>query len=338
VIHFDLPDSLEAYYQEAGRAGRDDRKSYAILMYCESDILDLKKNLENAYPSIEEIKNVYNCLGNYYKLAVGSGNETGFDFDITEFSISYNLKPLVIFNSLKFLEKEGYLMVTDSIMHPSTLHIVVDKETLYRFQVENKAYDNFIKTILRSYGGVFSDYVKISETEIASRCSISKETTEQYLRALNKLGIASFVPRKEKPQIIYCRERVDTKNLFISDENYQERKTISQKKIESVIQYAASGLKCRSQILLQYFGENDPKRCGQCDVCLERNKLDLNEIEFDRIIDVLKPALMKGSCSIDEAVKMISGISEDRIIKAIQWLVDNNKIEINGEQRLFWKK
>ena len=338
VVHFDIPDSIEAYYQEAGRAGRDDRKSFALLMYNEADIIDARKNFENAFPTIDEIKNVYQCLGNYYNLAVGSGRDTSFDFDISLFSNTYNLKPLTIFNSLKFLEKEAYILTTDSFHQPSTVHIKVDKETLYRFQVENKLYDNFIKTILRSYGGVFNDFVKISESEVAARAGITKEVVTQYLRALDKLDVLSYIQQKEKPQIIYSKERVDTKDLFIAKENYQERKIISHNKLEAVIYYATSVLKCRSHMLLDYFGEEDSKRCGQCDVCLERNKLELNELEFDTVINILKPILQQEPKTLEETVALVKGISENRILKAIQWLVEHGKILISEEQQLFWKK
>ncbi len=338
VVHFDLPDTPEAYFQEAGRAGRDDKKAYAILMYFESDIIDAKQNLENAYPPPEEIKNTYKCLGNYYNLAIGSGKDTSFNFDITQFSSTYNLKPLTVYNSLKFLEKEGYIIATDSLYKPSVIHIKVDKETLYRFQVENKAYDGFIKTILRSYGGIFSDFVKISETEISARSGITKDKTVEYLIALDRMGIISYIPQKESPQIVFCIERIDTKDLIISKENYYERKRIAKEKLEAIIHYATSGLKCRSQILLQYFGEDDPKRCGQCDVCLERNKLDLSEMEFDKVIEHLKPVLLKESKPLEDVVKIVKGISEDKVIKAIQWFIDNDKIEIDEEKNIYWKK
>jgi ATP-dependent DNA helicase RecQ len=338
VIHFDLPDTIEAYFQEAGRAGRDDKRSFAILMYCNSDIIDAKQNLENAYPPVDEIKNVYQCLGNYFNLAVGSGKDASFDFDITRFASMYNLKPLAVFNSLKFLEKEGYVMATDALHQPSMIHIKVDKETLYRFQVENKMYDNFFKTILRSYGGTFSDFVKVSETEIASRTNVTKKQTTDYLANLDKLGILSYIPQKESPQIIFSNERVDTKDLYISKENYHERKRIGEEKLNAVIHYVSSNLKCRSQILLSYFGDDDPKRCGQCDVCLERNKLELSEIEFDVVVDHLKPILQKKPLPLDTVVGMVKGVSEDRVIKAIQWLIDNDKITMDEDKMLSWKK
>lgn len=338
VIHTDLPDSLEAYYQEAGRAGRDEKRSFAIQLYCEADIIDIKKNLENAYPPLSEIKMVYQSLGNYFNLAVGSGRDTSYDFDINHFCNTYNLKQLIVYNSIKFLEKEGYIIATDSLNQPSKVKIAVSKEILYRFQVENKTYDYFIKTLLRSYGGIFNDFIKINESEIAKRTNITKDQTIQYLNYLNKIQIITYVPQKVSPQIIYCNERFDTKEIFISNENYFDRKKIASDKIEAVIHYVSSKLKCRSQILLNYFNENNAKRCGHCDICLERNKLQLNELEFDGIIEMIKPFLIKEEKSLEEIVNIGKGINEDKMLIAIQWLIDNNKIEITPEQRFKWKK
>lgn len=338
VIHFDLPDTLEAYFQEAGRGGRDDKKAYAILTFCEADIIDAKRNLENAFPEIEEIRNTYQCLGNYYNLALGSGKDSSFDFDLSTFSNTYNLKPLTVYNSIKFLEKEGYILATDALHQPSTVHITVDKENLYRFQVENKTFDSFIKTMLRSYGGIFTDFVKISETELANRSSITKEKVMEMLKALEKLSVLTYIPLKNNPQIVFCEERLDAKTLVISRENYHDRKKIAEAKLNAVIQYVSSGLKCRSQVLLKYFGETDPKRCGQCDVCLERNKLDLSEIEFDSIVDSLKTLLADTAKPLEDIVWMVKGVHEDRVIRAIQWLIDNAKIGMDEDQKIFWKK
>jgi len=339
VIHFDLPDTLEAYFQEAGRAGRDDKKAFGILLYNDDDIITAKYNLENSYPPIDEIKNVYKCIGNFFNLALGSGRDVSFDFDIAAFSGAYNLKPLTVYNSLKFLEKEGYVMLSDGFYQSSMVHIKAAKETLYRFQVENKMYDGFIKTMLRSYGGILNDFVKISESDIAFRSTgITKDKAAEYLRNLDKLGIVSYIPQKNSPQVVFCKERIDERDIYISQEHYHLRKKIAEAKLEAVIHYCSSRLKCRSQILLSYFGEEYPQRCGQCDVCLERNKLDLSEIEFDSVIAQLKPILMKELKTYDEAIQMIKGISEERIINAIRWLMDNDKIEANEDGKLFWKK
>ena len=307
-------------------------------MFCDADVLDAKHNLENSFPPVEEIKNTYQCLGNYYNLAVGSGKDASFNFDINKFCESYNLKPYTVFNCLKFLERDGYINSTDSMYQSSVLHIKVDKENLYRFQIENKNLDSFIKTILRSYGGIFNDFVKVNETEIASRSGVTKEKTTELLTQLDKLGILTYVPQKDTPQIIYCRERLDTKDLNISKENYHERKTIAIKKLNAVINFVTSIIKCRSQLLLKYFEENEAKRCGQCDVCIERNKIDLSEIELDSVINYVKPILLNESYTLEETVGFIKGVSENKIIKAIQWLIDNGKILVDDDQKLSWKK
>ena len=339
VVHFDLPDTLEAYFQEAGRAGRDNKKAYALMMYCDDDIISAKYALESSYPPVEEIKNIYNCIGNYFNLALGSGKDVSFDFDISAFAKTYNLKTLNVYNSLKFLEKEGYIATSDSFYQPSMVHIIADKESLYRFQVENKSYNIFIKMLLRSYSGIFNDFVKISETDIAYRISgMTKLKAVEQLKYLDKLGLISYVPQKELPQIIFCRERLDVKNIYISPEHYHTRKKIAAAKLEEVIRYCTSRLKCRSQLLLSYFGEEDPQRCGQCDVCLERNKLDMSELDFDKVVEQLKPLLSHETKTMDEVIQSVKGVSEDRVISAIRWLMDNDKIGMNEEKGLYWKK
>lgn len=338
VIHFDLPDSLEAYFQEAGRAGRDEHKAYALLMFNNSDIIDLRHNFNDSFPDPHLIRDVYNALGNYNNLAIGSGKDVAFDFDISAFCNTFNLKPLLVYNSLKFIEREGYLLLTESFFSQPKLHICVDRETLYRFQVTSKDYDNLLKTMLRSYGGVFDDFVPINETEIAYRMKLRKEDIIKKIKYLESLGLVKYVPQKQFPQLVYVTERLDNKSILISNEHYFERKAIAEKKMESVIHYASSSLKCRSTILLEYFGEVEPKRCGQCDVCLERNKLVVNELEFDEIVEQIKPLLRKSPLSIDDLINQSKFASESKIIKVVQWLMDNQRICMNDDGLLVWCK
>lgn len=336
VVHYDIPDTLEAYFQEAGRAGRDEKRSYGLLLFNQADISDAKYNLEASYPTPDMIRNVYQCLGNYYNLAVGSGAEAGFDFDITQFSANYNLKPFQVFAAIKFLERDGYITGGESMNAVSRVFIDSDKETLYRFQVENKHYELLLKTLLRSYGGVLSDFVNISETELANRMNIPREKVIEQLIAVARTGILTYIPQNDKPQIVFASERVDVKQLEITKENYFDRKRIALQKLEAVLHYAGARLKCRSQILLEYFGESNAPRCGQCDVCLERNKLELSELEFDNIIAKLKPLLTVKPLTLDEIVPGISGAAESKVLKAIQWLIDNGKIIIDDDQKLKW--
>ena len=178
-----MPDSIEAYFQEAGRAGRDEKTAWAVLLYDESDLIDLRQNFEQSYPELETIRSVYQAMGNYLQLPVGSGKDSGFDFDIADFSKQYSMKPVTVFSCLKFMEREGYIIYNEDSEAQSRLHIAVDKETLYRFQVENKAYDPFIKHLLRTCGGgIFSEYMVISEDDISKRINVPVEKVTQFLR------------------------------------------------------------------------------------------------------------------------------------------------------------
>ncbi len=338
VIHLDLPDCIEAYFQEAGRAGRDEKQSYAILLYEQADIINAKNNLLTAYPDIDKIKSIYQALGNYFQLAVGSGKDVSFDFEINDFSNNYKFPPLIVYNALKFLEKEGYILLNETVNSPSRIHFIVNKEDLYRFQVENLYYDNFIKLILRSYSGVFSDFVKISETEIANRSGMKSENVFKFLKKLHQLNILTYIPRKNKPQLLYTRERIDKKDLLISKENYKDRKNAAKKRLQAVIDYVSSINKCRSQLLLAYFGETGSKRCGKCDVCLKRNKIEINELEFNIILEKIKPILKDKPVSVTEIVDTVKGVNEDKVIKVIQWLKDNDKLDVVEESKLYWKR
>lgn len=336
VVHLDLPDSIESYFQEAGRAGRDGNRAYAVLLYNEADIINAKRNILTRYPDIQTIKTIYQALGNYFQLAVGSGKDISFDFDISDFCNNYKFKTLIVYNSLKFLEKEGYIILNEAFNTPSRINIKINKEDLYRFQVENKYYDDFIKVILRSYSGVFNDFIKINENEIARRANIKNDAVVKHLKKLHKLGIITYVPQKDKPQIIFCKARVNKKDLYISKINYKDRKNAAYKRLNAIINYANSTHKCRSQLLLEYFGEKNSKRCGKCDVCIKRNKINLSELEFDIVVKQIKPFLKINSYTVEEITNKVKNINEDKIIKVLQWLLDNDKIHFDKNKKLYW--
>lgn len=337
VVHLDLPDSLEAYFQEAGRGGRDEKKSYAVLLYSQADILDLEKRVTESFPDPAVIKNIYQALANYFQLPVGSGKGLSFDFNMSDFCTRNNLKPVNIYNSLRFLERDGYIAVTDGFFQPSRIYISLSNEELYQFQVANRHYDNFIKFILRSYSGVFNDYVRISEDELASRMKISKDQVVESLKTLDKMKVLSYLPQNSMPKIFYTEERLDVKSLRLSKEYYDERKEIAFRRMNSVIHYVSSR-KCRSQELLSYFGETGSYRCGVCDTCLERNKLELSNLEFENVSEQVKHLLQKQPLFINEIVHGVQSSREDKTLKVIQWLIDNEKIKNNEEGKLEWRK
>ncbi|MCX6306542.1 MAG: RecQ family ATP-dependent DNA helicase [Bacteroidetes bacterium] len=337
VVHLDLPDSIEAYFQEAGRGGRDEKRAYAVLLYENADVLDSRHNLVQSYPELDTIRNVYQALGNYFQLPVGMGKDSQSDFDIAAFAEQYKFQPVIVFNCLKFLEKEGFVMMTEGLHHPSKIFIKAQKEELYRFQVEHEAFDHLIKTMLRSYSGILSDFIVFSETELARRSNLPAATVVSNLKHLARLQILDYIPQTDKPQVIYLQERLDTRDLTISPENYKDRLRDAGKRLEKMISYAEETNKCRSQVLLAYFGESQAKRCGKCDVCIERNKVSLNEMEFDSIVSLIKPVLKARPCTLEELVDAADPVNEDKVIRAIQWLVDNEKISVDHERRYRWE-
>ena len=338
VVHMDLPDSLEAYFQEAGRGGRDGNQSYAVVLFENSDLIDLRHNHALSYPAIDVIKNAYHALGNYFQLATGSGKDRSFDFEISEFCSQYKLNPVVTYNALKFLEKEGYLMLSEDVGSPSLVNIKTKKENLYRFQVENPSYDPFIKLLLRSYSGLFTTFSRISEAEIARRMPMQLNDVIKTLHKLNQLGLITYVPRKDKPQLVFLTERLDVSSLQISRKHYHDRMKSAEKRLESVISYVSSTNQCRSQLLLAYFGEKESQRCGKCDVCIERNKLELSEFEFKRVTEQIELLIADKAMTLEEIVENITGSNEDKIIKAFRWLLDNDKITTTEDNRFVWMK
>ncbi len=338
VIHIDLPDSIEAYFQEAGRAGRDEKESFAVLLIEKANILDARHNLTITYPDIKLIKDIYQALGNYLQIPVGSGRDSASDFDLSDFSAQYKFSPIIVYNALKLMEKEGYLILNEAIHAPSRIFIKADKESLYRFQVENVAFDPFIKTLLRSYAGILTEFSTIREEELAKRSNLSKEQVTEMLFKLQKREVLDYIPRTESPRIIFSEERLDAKDLMLSPVNYGERFREATRRLEAVIAYAETAHICRSEQLLRYFGESEPTRCGKCDVCIERNKIELNDLEFENVQKQIMPLLQRKPCDLEELVAAAAPLHEDKIIHAIQWLMDHEKIGMNSERKYFRKE
>ncbi len=326
VVHMDVPDSLEAYFQEAGRAGRDGQNSLSILLYHKGDLLDLNRNYEMKFPEISYIKNVYNALGNYFQLAVGSGSDVYNEFVLSDFIQMYNLNPLLTYNSIKFLEKEGYLFLTEAISRPSKLIINVNRETLYRHQVRNPKIGDFIDVMIRSYSGLFTDFSSIDEFTLAKRLNTSTLIIENTLKLLHRSQVVTYIPKSTKPHLSFTGGRLHLKEIIIKEENYKALKTTALKRLRAVTEYVSTTTKCRSEILLSYFGQEETRRCGQCDVCLSRNKISLSQHEFDGVVEIIKPLLMEQNMSMDMLMSKVKGLDEDRLIKVIRWLTDSGKI------------
>ncbi len=332
VVHLELPDSLEAYFQEAGRAGRDGNKSYGIVLFQSVDSNESMHRLKQGFPTVSEIKSVYQALCNYYKLAIGSGLEITFDFDSADFCNTFNLKANHVFNCLKFLEKEEYLSLSDSSKTNAKLKILLNKQTLFDFQVANKDLDILIKTILRSYSGAFDEFILISETELAKRTAQKKEDIIKQLNYLNKLKVISYFPQSFLPQLTFTRARVDVKKLTISAEVLSKRFELAAQKLNAVIHYAESTKLCRSQMLLHYFGESTAGFCGVCDVCLAKNKtLNLTSEMFTILTNKITSLLQTQKLPLKSLVKLMEHKKEKQSILVIQHLLDSGILLTENE-------
>lgn len=331
VVHLDLPESLEAYYQEAGRAGRDDKKAFAVLLYNISDKIALEKKFSLSFPSLEEIKQVYHSLGNYFQLAYGAGEGLTLEFDIGDFCSRFKLDAIKTLNALKFLEHDEYLALSESVYLPSRVKINVGSEELYRFQIEYSQYDSFVKILLRSYGGLFEQYSQIRESDLARRTNLSTQQVVKTLEKLEELELLGYLKQTDKPQIHYLKGRLDSPNLFIDTKYIAQRKIIMQKQVDSVIEYAESD-KCRSKLLLEYFDEKQVEKCGVCDVCIEEKRNAERSFVFERIAFEMLELLAEKHFTLDELISAVHSGNEKERIEGLRIMLDAGKIKTDGEK------
>jgi ATP-dependent DNA helicase RecQ len=330
VVHLDLPESLEAYYQEAGRAGRDGKKSYGVLLANKSDQLALEAKYSKSFPSVEEIKKVYHDLGSFYQLAYGAGEGITFDFDLAEFCKRFNIGVVKAMAALKFLEHDGYVTLSENIFLQSRVLFTVGHEDVYRFQIENAAYDKVIKAILRSYGGAFDVYVKIQESEIAKKTGSSFKDIVRYLKYFQEQGLLSYLPQTDQPQLQFLRARADRLHLDIDVKYIELRKKIQADQIQAVMSYATR-MECRSIQLLTYFDELAAEKCGICDVCLAEKKADDNDQLDDRIDYEIASLLQNQSHSLVNLVNELTIGTEQERINRIRTLLDAGKIKTDSK-------
>ncbi|SKB34018.1 ATP-dependent DNA helicase RecQ [Parapedobacter luteus] len=328
VIHLDIPDSLEAYFQEAGRAGRDGKKAYAVLLHHESDRDRLRKHFELSFPAIDFIKQVYQQLGNYYQLAYGAGEGIMLDFDVADFCRRYKLDVIMTLNALKFLERDGWISVSENVYLPSRVKLETSQQDLYRFQVENAAYDGFIKTILRSYGGAFDYFVPIREHELARRMGKSVKAITEMLEYLQKVGILTYLQQTDGPQLQFLRPRMDNNRLYVDSQYLRDRKATKQEQLDAVFRYL-DVKNCRSMQLLAYFGEQNSAPCGSCDRCVnDRREVDAEQRLMAELVDVLAD----GAMTIDQLVTSMQTGSEATRLAFIRKRLDEGTLKVNGDK------
>ncbi|MCC8426662.1 ATP-dependent DNA helicase RecQ [Mucilaginibacter sp. UR6-11] len=331
VIHKDLPESLEAYYQEAGRAGRDEQKAYTVLLYNNADRARQEKIFELSFPTVDEIKVVYHYLSNYYSVAYGAGAGISFDLDLGAFCAKYKLDVIKTLNALKFLEQDEYLSFNESVFLPSRFRFEVFNEQLYNFQIQNSGWDAFVKTLLRSYGGAFENYVRLKEFDVARRANLSVQQVIEGLKQLQEYGVLSYLPQNDQPQVTYLKARQHPNNVYINKQYIEQRKATYLKKINAVFTYCTRK-QCRSQLLLTYFDETDVDKCGICDVCLdEKRKQEANDI-FDDITSEIAQLLSTEPLDIGSLIGAIKNGTEKERLDTVRLLLDAGKIKFGGEK------
>ena len=336
VVHLELPSTIEAYFQEAGRAGRDGKQSYAFLLANKSDVKKQQDLLTLRYPTITEIKTVYQNLANYLQIAENDLPEQAISFDMLSFTERYKMSNLKIYNILKYLEKEEHIKLSEAIYSPSKLMIKVSNAELYKFQIANKYYDNFLKILLRSYSNLFNNYVIINEQEIASRLKVSTKEVVRLLDKLVQLEVVKYNPKNNNSLITYLKPRKDTEKLYLDVKKWEERKKYEQEKFDKITNYIIDNSNCRSKLLLDYFGEKESNKCGKCDFCINEKRKNLKESEYKKISYELENILKDKELTIEEICVLMPNYYEQKIISIIQYLFDNDRVGKFGN-KYEWK-
>lgn len=325
VIHADVPDSPEAYFQEAGRAGRDGMKAYAVLLFCARDKITLKQRVSDTFPEKSYIRKIYEDINFYYQMAMGDGRGCTFAFNIDEFCRNFKHFPVQTDSALKILTRAGYLEYTDEQDNASRIMFTITKEELYRIREQREDTEKLIRILLRTYTGLFTDYAYISEDNLSTRSGLSKQQIYETLLSLSRQHILHYIPAKKTPYIIYTRERQETERVYLSKEVYEDRKESYVQRINAMIEYAESENRCRSRMLLRYFGEKNEHNCGQCDVCLQQHQSGLKSGEFESISQQLQALLKENPLSLQE-IKDKMQVPENHLMKVVSYLVSEEII------------
>ena len=279
VVHHDCPDSIEAYFQEAGRAGRDGLRSYAVLLYNPSDRAKLEQRITTQFPEKDYVREVYNHLAYFYEIGVGSGYNRTFEFPIEQFCRTYKHFPLPVESSLKILHRSGYIEYREEEDTQARVMFILERDELYRLKNNTPQEDIIIVTLLRNYTGLFNDYQYIDEAFLAQQTGLTRQQVYMTLRGLSQKRILQFIPQKKTPYVRYMQRREDSEHLLIPPSAYEDLKEKFVARIHKMIEYATEDHECRSRVLLRYFGETDVEDCGLCDVCLDRREMSSTDVQ-----------------------------------------------------------
>ena len=329
VIHMDCPSSLEAYFQEAGRAGRDGKKSYAILLYNDADSSKLMKRIADTFPPKEYIMNVYEHLAYFYQMAVGCGEGTTREFNMEKFCVAFKHFPVQVESALHILTRAGYITYDEENDNRARLRFILERDELDRLNHLSEAENTIITTLLRCYGGLFVSFQYINEGFVAQQAGMDMVKVYSILKGLNDKHILHFIPQKKTPYITYARDREDGENIVLPPAVYDDRKSDMEKRIKKMIEYATDDNTCRSKMLLSYFGENRSDNCGQCDVCIERATNHLSEKRTSPGTDYIMNLLSDGKRHhVTELLR--SKVATEIIDEALEELLAEEKVKMNG--------
>ena len=321
VVHVDIPDSPEAYFQEAGRGGRDGKKAYAVLLYARSDKATLKKRITDTFPEKDYIRTVYEHLNYYYQMAMGDGLGCTREFNIDEFCRNFKHFPIQVDSALKILTRAGYLEYTDEQDNNSRLMFTLTKEELYRIHETSPETEKLINIILRSYTGVFTEYAYINEETLSLRTGMTRQQVYDTLISLTRRRILHYIPGKKTPYIIYTRERQEADRLIFTKEVYEDRKKSFIRRIEAMTEYAETEDKCRSRMLLLYFGEKNEHNCGQCDVCLSSHSSGIRQGVFDEISRAIEETLKEKDMTTSALMEKLESYDKENVTKVLSYLL-----------------
>ena len=327
VAHLDTPDSIEAYFQEAGRAGRDGKPARAVLYCSKADIHRMDENLEISFPSVKNIRGTYNALCNYYRIPLGSGAESRFDFNLNEICSTYGFNAREFYSSCRFLEREGLVLLPDREDAYSKLFIPIGRDELYRFQVDHMRMGDLLQTVIRLYPGLFNGSEPIDERKIASRCMIDATEVKQMLSKMHGMHIVEYTPRPQKPQIIFCTSRVDAGSIYLGEQNYHLLKVSASQRLEAMKRYITCNDVCRSRQLVAYFGETETADCGQCDICRRRKQ------EGEGVEAAVLKTLAQGNLSVHALCQIMTEKGYLDAEEAVRHLLDRG--EIHMDKNLF---
>ncbi len=336
VVHIDLPNSIEEYYQEAGRAGRDEQKAYAVILYSKTDSTKLKKRIDDEFPEREFVIRVYESLAYFFQIAEGFGLNSTFDFSLHQFCSVYKYPLIPTHNAIKIIALAGYIEYTDETDNQSRVIFSVYRDELYKYEFSQE-YEQLINVVLRLYTGIFADYITINENSIALHLKKNRTEVYQMLKILAKKRIIEYIPFKKTPFIVYKQPRLPIKHLSIPQSVYEVRKKRFEKRIKGITEYAERNDVCRSRILLSYFGELKSNDCGHCDVCLAKSDTGINNFKFNAISEKIKQLINYKDYSIEDIITAIPGYKDDDIIHIIRFHLDNETYYLEDDYLRLYK-